>query len=151
MLNDLRNEKMVQAKHGDTVTVHYTGKLEDGTVFDSSVGRDPLQFSIGEGNLIPGFEQAVVGMSPGDSKTQTIPADEAYGAHYAEMVVVVDRQQIPPELPVDVGQQLQIQQPTGQVIPVVITDISESGVTLDANHPLAGEDLTFEIELVAIT
>jgi peptidylprolyl isomerase len=150
MLNDLRNKKMVQAKHGDTVTVHYTGKLEDGTVFDSSVGRDPLQFSIGEGNLIPGFEQAVVGMSPGDSKTQTIPADEAYGAHYAEMVVVVDRQQIPPELPVDVGQQLQIQQPTGQVIPVVITDISESGVTLDANHPLAGEDLTFEIELVAI-
>lgn len=141
---------MAQAKHGDTVTVHYTGKLEDGTVFDSSVGQDPLQFSIGDGNLIPGFEQAVVGMSPGDSKTKTIPADEAYGAHYPEMVVVVERQQIPSDLPVDIGQQLQIQQPTGQVIPVVITDVSDSDVTLDANHPLAGEDLTFEIELVAI-
>ncbi|HEY9621180.1 MAG TPA: peptidylprolyl isomerase [Crinalium sp.] len=141
---------MVQAKHGDTVTVHYTGKLDDGTVFDSSSGRDPLQFSIGDGNLIPGFENAVIGMSPGESKTQTIPSDEAYGAHYPEMVVVVDRQQIPPDLPVGVGQQLQIQQPTGQVIPVIITDISDSEVTLDANHPLAGETLTFEIELVAI-
>jgi peptidylprolyl isomerase len=142
---------MTQAKIGDTVTVHYTGKLDDGTVFDSSIDREPLQFSIGAGNMIPGFEQAVIGMSPGESKTQTISSEDAYGEHYPEMVVVVDRQQIPPELPIDVGQQLQIQQPTGQVIPVIITDVTDSEVTLDANHPLAGEDLTFEIQLVSIT
>ncbi|NJN85311.1 MAG: peptidylprolyl isomerase [Leptolyngbyaceae cyanobacterium SL_7_1] len=141
---------MSQAKLGDTVTVHYTGRLEDGTVFDSSVGRDPLQFSIGGGNIIPGFEQAVIGMIPGDSKTETIPASNAYGDHNADMVVVVDRQQIPPDMPVSIGQQLQVQQPGGEVIPVMITEISEAEITLDANHPLAGETLIFDIELVAI-
>jgi peptidylprolyl isomerase len=141
---------MAQAKLGDTVTVHYTGKLDDGTVFDSSTDREPLQFAIGEGNLIPGFEQAVVGMSPGDSKTEVIPADQAYGSHYPEMVLVVDRQQIPSDMPVDVGMQLQIRQETGDMVPVVITDVSEGEVTLDANHPLAGADLTFDIHLLNI-
>jgi peptidylprolyl isomerase len=141
---------MTQAKTGDTVTVHYTGKLDDGTVFDSSVEREPLQFAIGSGSLIPGFEQAVIGMAPGESKTEIIPADQAYGPHYEEMVLVIDREQIPPEMPVDVGTQLQIRQETGEMIPVVITDVNEGEVTLDANHPLAGEELTFEIELVAI-
>lgn len=141
---------MVQAKYGDTVKVHYTGKLEDGTVFDSSTGGDPLQFTIGDGNIIPGFEQAVMGMMPGDSKTEMIPTDQAYGPHMEEMVVVVERQQMPADLAPEVGQQLQIQQATGEVIPVIVTDISDSTVTLDANHPLAGEDLTFEIELVEI-
>lgn len=141
---------MAQAKTGDTVTVHYTGKLDDGTVFDSSAEREPLQFAIGSGSLIPGFEQAVIGMSPGESKTETIPVDQAYGPHYEEMVLVIDRQQIPPEMPVDVGTQLQIRQETGEMIPVVITDANEVEVTLDANHPLAGEELTFEIQLVAI-
>jgi peptidylprolyl isomerase len=142
---------MVQAKRGDTVSVHYTGKLEDGTVFDSSEGNTPLEFSIGNGNLIPGFEQAVIGMSPGESKTATIPADQAYGPYHPDRVLVVERQQMPPEIPVDIGLQLQIQQQGGQVIPVVVTDVSDAEVTLDANHPLAGEDLTFEIRLVDIT
>lgn len=141
---------MTQAKSGDTVTVHYTGKLDDGTVFDSSEGREPLQFSIGGGNLIPGFEEAVVGMTPGESKTATIPSDQAYGPYYQEKVLVVDRQQMPSNIPVDVGLRLQIRQPEGPAIPVVVTDVNDAQVTLDANHPLAGEDLTFEIHLVDI-
>jgi peptidylprolyl isomerase len=141
---------MVQAKTGDTVTVHYTGKLEDGTVFDSSVEGEPLEFSIGEGNLIPGFEQAVIGMSPGDSKTEFIPVDQAYGPHHEEMVLVLDRQQLPPDMPVEVGVQLQLSQGSDELIPVIITEVTEAEVTLDANHPLAGENLTFNIQLVAI-
>ncbi|MGL5196218.1 MAG: FKBP-type peptidyl-prolyl cis-trans isomerase [Chroococcales cyanobacterium] len=141
---------MTQAKQGDMVKVHYTGKLDDGTVFDSSIDRDPLEFVLGEGQLIAGFEQAVLGMSPGESKTEKIPADEAYGPHREEMVVEVERQQLPDNIPLDVGQQLQIQQAPNQIIPVVITAISESKVTLDANPPLAGKDLIFEIELVGI-
>ncbi|MBW4604932.1 MAG: peptidylprolyl isomerase [Calothrix sp. FI2-JRJ7] len=141
---------MGQAKVGDTVTVHYTGKLTDGTVFDSSSGGDPLEFTIGTGQLIPGFEDAVVGMNAGDSKTTHIPVDQAYGTYRDDMVIEVDREQMPPELEPEIGQQLQLQQPTGQVIPVVITEISDSTITLDANHPLAGEDLVFDIELVGI-
>ena len=141
---------MVQAQLGDTVKVHYTGKLEDGTVFDSSAERDPLEFSLGEGRVIAGFEEAVVGMSPGDSKSASISADRAYGPYRQEMVMVVDRQQIPADLSVNVGQQLQIRQKSGEAIPVIVTDVSESKVTLDANHPLAGRDLTFDIRLVEI-
>lgn len=142
---------MGQAKSGDTVAVHYTGKLDDGTVFDSSENRDPLQFAIGAGHVIPGFEEAVIGLSPGESITQTIPAEQAYGPYRDEMVMVVEREQIPPEIPLDVGQQLQLQGPAGQPpLPVLITDVSATQVTLDANHPLAGEDLTFEIALVEI-
>jgi FKBP-type peptidyl-prolyl cis-trans isomerase 2 len=141
---------MTQAKQGDMVKVHYTGKLDDGTVFDSSVDRDPLEFVLGEGQLIAGFEQAVLGMTPGESKTEKIPAEEAYGPHREEMVVEVERQQLPDNIPLDVGQQLQIQQAPNQIIPVVITAIAESKVTLDANPPLAGKDLIFEIELVGI-
>lgn len=141
---------MVQAKLGDQVTVNYTGKLDDGTIFDSSIDRDPLQFSLGEGHVIPGFEEAVTGMSPGDTKTVTIPCNQAYGPYHEEMVIVVDQQQIPAELGIEVGQQLQIRQGEDEIIPVIITDISDSKVTLDANHPLAGQDLTFEIELVEI-
>jgi peptidylprolyl isomerase len=141
---------MAQAKLGDTVTVHYTGKLTDGTVFDSSNGGDPLEFTIGSGQLIPGFEEAVVGMNAGESKTTHIPVDQAYGEYRPEMVIEVDRDQMPEELDPEIGQQLQIQQPTGQVIPVVITDISDEVIRLDANHPLAGEELIFDIELVGI-
>ncbi|MBW4522281.1 MAG: peptidylprolyl isomerase [Scytolyngbya sp. HA4215-MV1] len=138
------------AKHGDTVKVHYTGRLDDGTVFDSSLNQEPLEFTIGTGSIIPGFENAVLGMSPGDSKTEHIPADQAYGPYVEEMVVTVDRQQLPAEIQPEVGQQFQIQQSPDQVIPVIVTDVSDSRVTLDANHPLAGEDLTFDIQLVAI-
>ncbi len=141
---------MTQVKNGDTVKVHYTGKLEDGTVFDSSANREPLEFSVGSGGIIPGFESAVMGMSPGESKTTNIPPDQAYGAHNPERVVVVERQQIPADIPLAVGQQLQIGQPNGQAIPVLVTDVSDSKVTLDANHPLAGENLIFDIELVEI-
>ncbi|HEY9909000.1 MAG TPA: peptidylprolyl isomerase [Thermosynechococcaceae cyanobacterium] len=138
------------ARHGDTVKVHYTGKLDDGTVFDSSSDQEPLEFTIGEGAIIPGFERAVIGMNPGDSKTERIPNEQAYGPHLEEMVVVVDRQQMPPELEPSIGQQLEVQQPSGQVIPVVVTDLSDQAVTLDANHPLAGETLIFDINLVEI-
>lgn len=142
---------MNQAKQGDTVRIHYTGKLDDGTVFDSSTNRDPLEFSIGAGQVIPGFEAAVVGMAPGESKTEKIDSEKAYGPHRSEMVMVVERQQIPPDIPLGVGQQLQLQGPSGQPpLPVLVTEVSDNQVTLDANHPLAGENLTFDIQLVDI-
>ena len=141
---------MAQAQNGDTVTVHYTGKLEDGTVFDSSVDRDPLQFTLGEGLLIPGFEQAVLGMSPGESKTVKVSADQAYGPHREEMVVEVDRREFPPHFQPEVGQQLQIPQSDDRVTRLIVTAVSEQKVTLDANHPLAGRDLTFDINLLEI-
>jgi FKBP-type peptidyl-prolyl cis-trans isomerase 2 len=138
---------MAQAKIGDTVKVHYTGKLEDGTVLDSSINRGPLQFTLGESQVILGFEQAVVGMNLEESKTVNIPADEAYGPRHKELVVVVNRNEFPAELELKVDDHLQIKQADGQKILVTVTDISESSVTLDANHPLAGKDLTFDIQL----
>lgn len=141
---------MVQAKPGDTVKIHYTGKLDDGTVFDSSVEREPLEFTLSSGQVIPGFDQAVLGMSPGETKTETIPMDQAYGPYREEMVLEVNKQQMPPDLEPEVGQQLQLQQANGQIVAVLVTGVTDSTVTLDANHPLAGEDLTFEIQLVEI-
>ena len=141
---------MTQAKAGDNVKVHYTGKLDDGTVFDSSIEREPLQFSLGSGNVIPGVEEAIVGMAPGESKTTQIPPDQDYGPQREELVITVEKEQIPTDLSVEVGQQLQISQNNGQVIPVIVTDVSDSKVTLDANHPLAGQQLTFDIELVEV-
>ena len=141
---------MTQAKNGDTVKVHYTGKLDDGTEFDSSVEDSPLEFTLGEGELIPGFEEAVLGMSPGESKTVRIASDQAYGPHQEEMVLVVERDQFPPHITPQLGQQLELRHPDGQAVSVTVTDISPSGVTLDANHPLAGQDLIFDIELVGI-
>ena len=141
---------MAEANNNDTVKVHYTGKLENGKVFDSSEDRDPLQFKIGDGQLIPGFEQAIVGMKAGESKSVQIAADQAYGPFREEMVVEVDRNQIPDNLNPEVGQQLQVRQPNGQNTVVTVTNISESKVTLDANHPLAGKDLIFEIKLIEI-
>jgi peptidylprolyl isomerase len=141
---------MTQAKEGDTVRVHYTGKLSDGIVFSTSVNRDPLEFTIGEGEVIPAFEQAVVGMNPGESRTTEVLADEAYGPYREEMVLELDRGQFPEDMDLEVGEQLQIRQADGKKVSVVVTDVSESSVTLDANHPLAGEDLTFDIQLVEI-
>jgi len=137
-------------KEGDTVKVHYTGTITDGTVFDSSREREPLEFKLGEGKLIPGFEKAVVGMNVGDTSKVTIPSDEAYGEKREDMVIDVDRGQIPPDIKPEVGQQLQIQQKDGGTIPVVITEVTDETVQLDANHPLAGQDLTFEIEVVDV-
>ena len=141
---------MATIKKGDTVKVHYTGTIADGTVFDTSKEREPLEFTLGEGKLIPGFEKAVEGMGVGDSSSVTIPSDEAYGEKKDDMVIDVERSQIPPDIKPEVGQQLQIQQKDGGAIPVVITDVTEQTVKLDANHPLAGQDLTFEIEVVEV-
>ena len=138
------------ANDGNTVKVHYTGTLEDGTIFDTSVEREPLEFTLGEGQLIPGFEEAVRGMQIGQSKTVTIPAEEAYGPHLDDLVLVIERDQLPENLDPAVGQQLQMQQTDGRTTVVIVTDVSETTITIDANHSLAGKDLTFEIELVEI-
>ena len=141
---------MAPANTGDTVKVHYTGKLDDGTVFDTSANRDPLQFTIGEQQVIPGFEQTVVGMNPGESKTAQIPVDKAYGPHRKEMILVVERSQFPADLEPQVEQCLQLCQPDGQNMVARVTDVSESKVMLDANHLLEGKELTFDIQLIEI-
>lgn len=140
---------MASAKSGDTVRVHYTGKLEDGSVFDSSDGRDPLEFTVGSGQVIPGFDQAVAGMSPGEEREIRIPAAEAYGDRKDDLVIIVERAQLPPDIEPAVGQQLQLSQ-EGRAFVVTVADVNEQNITLDANHPLAGEDLTFELQLVEI-
>jgi FKBP-type peptidyl-prolyl cis-trans isomerase 2 len=139
-----------QAETGDVVQVHYTGKLADGTVVDSSVGRAPLEFTLGVGQMIPGFEQAVLGMKVGESKTVTIPANEAYGPRLDDLIAEVPRERLPSDLTPEVGQQLGMNRPDGGVSLVIIIGVSDNTVTIDANHPLAGKDLTFEIELVKI-
>lgn len=141
---------MSQAKNGDTVKVHYTGKLEDGTVFDSSQGRDPLEFKLGDDRMIPGFETAIVGMNVGDEKTIKVRSDEAYGPHREELVFEVERESLPDDLDPQVGQQLELQQPDGRSLILTVADMSDSGVTLDGNHPLAGKDLTFDVTLVSV-
>jgi FKBP-type peptidyl-prolyl cis-trans isomerase 2 len=141
---------MTQAKKGDIVQVHYTGKLEDGTVFDTSRSRHPLQFTIGKGQVIEGVEQAVDGMNIGEAKTATIPAEKAYGPRRDDMIVTVNRDQFPSDVKPDVGQRLEITQENDQVILVTVTDSTEATITLDANHPLAGKALTFNLELVGI-
>lgn len=140
----------MKAKSGDTVKVHYTGRLEDGTVFDTSHGREPLEFTVGEGRVIEGFEKAVMGMDLNESKTVDIPADEAYGEYRDELLLEVDRGQFPKHVEPRVGLDLQIQEPGGVVFPVTVTRVTEATVTLDANHPLAGKALSFEIELVGV-
>jgi len=141
---------VAQAKAGDHVKVHYTGRLQDGTIFDSSRDREPLEFTLGEGEVIPGFEQAVMGMEPGETRTVTITAEEAYGPRRDDLLIEVGRDQVAPGLELAVGQQLQLRLQDGRIIPVTVAALTEETVTIDANHPLAGEDLTFEIELVAI-
>ena len=140
---------MPKAAIGDTVKVHYTGTLDDEQVFDSSEGRDPLEFTLGSGEVIPGFEQAVVGMSPGEEKEATLDPEDAYGERRDDLVFSVGRDQLPEELEPERGQRLEMRQ-GDQTFPVVITGVSDSEVQLDANHPLAGRELTFRIELVEI-
>ncbi len=141
---------MSTIKNGDTVKVHYTGTLDNGEVFDSSLQRDPLQFTLGQGQLIPGFEKAVLGLEVGDVTTANIPSAEAYGEHNSQMEVTVEKAQLPEGMTPEVGMQLQLNQPDGQPIPCVVTKIEGEMVTIDANHPLAGKDLTFNIEIVEI-
>lgn len=145
-----RKAGIVAAVNGDTVQVHYTGSLGDGSVFDSSEGGSPLDFTVGSGQVIPGFDKAVTGMNIGEKKTFTIPAEEAYGEHDPRMVQDVPRTELPPEMTLEIGMQLSASSPDGRELRLVITEISDETVRLDANHPLAGEDLTFAIELVAI-
>jgi peptidylprolyl isomerase len=144
------DQNAAQAKNGDIVEVHYTGTLENGSVFDTSMERDPLKFTLGQGQMIPGFEQAVLGMKVGETKTVTIPADEAYGPHSDDLVRVVNRENLPPDLDPYVGQQLQGYQPSGEIGVGTVTNVTDTTITVDFNHRLAGKDLTFEIELMSI-
>lgn len=141
---------MSQASDGDTVRIHYTGTLKDGTEFDSSSGRDPLEFTIGEKSILPTLEASILGMGVGDTAKVEIAAADAYGPRIDEAIQVVERSMIPDEISVTVGNQLQATAPDGQTLVFTITDANDQTVTLDGNHPLAGEDLTFDIELVEI-
>jgi peptidylprolyl isomerase len=141
---------MTQAKHGDTVRIHYTGRLTDGTEFDSSQGRDPLEFQLGSGQIIKGLDNHVQGMKVGDSATVSIPPDEAYGPHRPEAVQAVPRDRIPPEVDVSVGSRLQATGGDGTPMQLTVVDVNDAEVTVDANHPLAGKELVFDVQLVEV-
>jgi len=141
---------MQQVKAGDTVKVHYHGRLTDGSTFDSSSGREPLEFQVGSGQVIKGFEDGVSGMEVGEKKTIQIAVDDAYGQKEENMIVEFPKNNFPPELSPEVGMSLNMTNGSGQVIPVTIVDIKDESVILDANHPLAGQDLIFDLELIEI-
>ncbi|SES42339.1 peptidylprolyl isomerase [Tranquillimonas rosea] len=141
---------MAEVKSGDTVRLHYTGTLADGTTFDSSEGRDPLEFQVGSGQIIPGLDDALPGMAVGDTKKVTVKPEDAYGEHDPSRQQTVARDQIPEDIPTEPGTQLQLQTPDGQAVPVVVAEATDTEITLDANHPLAGKELTFDVELVEI-
>lgn len=142
---------MAVAKTGDTVTVHYTGRLKDGTVFDTSRERgEPLEFTLGQGEMIQGFEKAVLGMGLDESRTVDIPPQEGYGPYREEMTALIDREELPPDLEPRPGQRLEVQHESGSRMLVTVTEVTEKAIRLDANHPLAGQTLTFDIELISI-
>ena len=141
---------MSQAKSGDTVKIHYTGTLDDGNQFDSSAGRDPLEFTLGSGQVIPGFDKAVEGMAVGESKTVNIPAEDAYGPRHDQMIQEVPLDALPDDLKPQVGMGLQARRPDGAMMDLTITAVGEESITVDGNHPLAGQALNFELELVEI-
>jgi|SRR5690606_6077080 len=141
---------MARAQTGDTVRVHYTGRFEDGTVFDTSQDREPIEFTLGEHQVIPGFENAVTGMQAGETKTAQIPPEEAYGERREDLLIDVPRAEVPADIDPQIGQTLQVQGAGGQVFPVVVANVGEDMITLDANHPLAGRSLIFDIQLIDI-
>ena len=141
---------MKQAKKGDKVKVHYHGKLTNGETFDSSKGREPLEFEIGSGMVIKGFDNGVTGMNVGEKKTVNIPYDEAYGPRNPEMLIEIPKENFPKDLDLEIGLPLMVNSENGQNFQVVVSQIKDTTVILDANHPLAGEDLTFELELIEI-
>ena len=141
---------MSNVKSGDTVKIHYTGTLDDGSQFDSSAGRDPLEFEVGSGQVIPGFDKAVEGMAVGDSKNVRIEAGDAYGPRHEQLVQEVDRGLLPDDLDPKEGMTLQSSSPEGQTMQFMVTAVAEETITVDANHPLAGQALSFDIELVEI-
>lgn len=145
-----KGNAVAQAKDGDVIRVHYTGTLDDETQFDSSVGRDPLEFTVGAGMVIPGFDEMVRGMEPGDSRTTRIPADQAYGESHEEMKLTLTRGQLPAEFKPEIGQTIHLEGQDGQPVPARVVEADESRIVVDANHELAGEALTFKIELVEI-
>ena len=141
---------MQEAKKGDKVKVHYHGKLTNGETFDSSAGREPLEFEVGSGSVIKGFDEGVSGMKVGEKKTINIPVDEAYGQRSEDMLIEFPKDRFPTDMEIKEGMQLMMSNGTGQNIPVIVTEVKEDAVILDANHPLAGEELIFDIELVEI-
>ncbi len=141
---------MSQVKAGDTVKVHYHGRLTDGTTFDSSEGREPLEFEVGTGMVIKGFDDGLMGMTIGQKKTIQIPVENAYGPKDPQMLIDFPIDRFPPDMKPEVGMRLNMTNDRGQHIPVVITEIKGDTVILDANHPLAGEDLIFDLELMEI-
>lgn len=141
---------MKQATPGDTVRVHYTGTLADGTKFDTSAGRDPIELTIGSGRVIPGFEKAIVGMAEGDTKNVTVEPDDAYGPRDPHLIQTVERGRLPADIDLDVGTMLQASDPSGNQVRLQVVELSDENVTLDANHPLAGKPLIFELELVEV-
>ncbi len=141
---------MAIAENGNKVKIHYKGSLDDGTIFDSSDGREPLEFELGSGQVIPGFDKNVKGMGLNEKKTIAIPADEAYGARRDDLIMDFPKSEFPDNINPEVGQQLQMQNQDGQVFNVLVTGVSDENVTLDANHPLAGKNLNFDIELIEI-
>ncbi|MBD3315633.1 MAG: peptidylprolyl isomerase [Chitinivibrionales bacterium] len=142
---------MAKVQNGDHVKINYEGSLGDGTIFDSSEGRDPLEFTVGEHQVIPGVEEAVVGMDVGEKKTVTVPSDQAYGPHMDQLVQTIDKARIPDNVKPEVGKQLLVRDEQGRTLTLQITNIDDKTVTLDANHPLAGQDLTFTLEIVERT
>lgn len=145
-----KTNNMQQVKPGDKVNVHYHGKLTDGSTFDSSEGREPLEFTVGLGQVIKGFDDAVMNMAVGDKKTVDIPVADAYGERNEDMVMEFPKSEFPADMRPVIGLELQVGDEAGNIFPVVITDVKGDTVMLDGNHPLAGHDLTFEIELVSI-
>ena len=141
---------MTQAKSGDTVRIHYTGTLDDGTQFDTSAGQEPLEFALGAGQVIPGFDAAVEGMTVGDKKSVSIEPDQAYGQRHDQLVQEVAKSALPDEIDAQVGMALQGHGPDGQVTHFFVSAVDDDTITLDANHPLAGQQLNFDIELVEI-
>jgi peptidylprolyl isomerase len=151
MVGDFLEEcAMAQAKDGDKVRIHYTGTLEDGTTFDSSLDREPLEFVLGEGKVIAGFDAAVLGLEVGEKKSVTIPPTEAYGERNDALVGNIPLTTLPEGMEPEIGVSLELRSPDGNVIPVTITELTETEATLDGNHPLAGETLNFDVELVEI-
>lgn len=141
---------MFQAEKGDTVKLHYTGKLEDGTVFDTSADKDPLQFIIGKQEVIPGFEEGVTGMVPGEKRTVTVPPDRAYGESRTDLIETVAREDLPQDLTLKVGGQLEVTRQDGSVFLVMVDALTETTVTLNANHPLAGKTLLFDVDMLDV-
>ena len=142
---------MTQAKNGDTVTVHFTGKFEDGEVFDTSQNGKPLEFTLGSGSMMPGFEAGVLGMEVGESKIIHVTPEDAYGQRQESMVATLQREEFPDHITPEVGQQIEIRHPDGGSFRVLVAEVTDGAVTLDGNHPLAGKDLVFDVDLVQIT